>query len=161
MQSPYFYLNSEKQVISFTLSLCYSPSLPSPPHHSLFPTLSPPLTHSLHLHSTSLHQLDDPGTNSSTSLNAKESRENRMVMKRILVKCADVSNPCRPVTLCRKWAEKVAQEYFSQVCICVCYSCCCVVVYDCSCCDAVYGCSCCDLVYDCSCCVPTIPDSQG
>ena len=35
-------------------------------------------------------------------------------MKRILVKCADISNPCRPQKLCKEWAERIAEEYFAQ-----------------------------------------------
>lgn len=35
-------------------------------------------------------------------------------MKRILVKCADISNPCRPQKLCKEWAERIAEEYFDQ-----------------------------------------------
>ncbi len=37
-----------------------------------------------------------------------------MLMKRILVKCADISNATRPLRLCREWASRVAEEYFSQ-----------------------------------------------
>ena len=37
-----------------------------------------------------------------------------MLMKRILVKCADISNASRPLPLCREWASRVAEEYFSQ-----------------------------------------------
>ena len=37
-----------------------------------------------------------------------------MLIQRILVKCADISNACRPLTLCREWAERIAEEYFSQ-----------------------------------------------
>ena len=43
-----------------------------------------------------------------------------MVMKRIMVKCADISNPCRPLKLSKVWTGKIAEEYFSQVCVCVC-----------------------------------------
>ena len=46
-------------------------------------------------------------------------------MKRIMVKCADVSNPCRPLKLSKMWTEKIAEEYFSQVCVC----CVCVCVW--------------------------------
>ena len=47
---------------------------------------------------------------------SKESNlENRMIMKKILVKCADISNPCRPLPLCKVWAERIAEEYFAQV----------------------------------------------
>ena len=42
--------------------------------------------------------------------------ENRLLIKRILIKCADVSNPCRPLYLCKEWAVRIAEEYFEQVC---------------------------------------------
>ena len=58
-------------------------------------------------------QAEDTG--STTSLSAKENRESHMLMKRILVKCADISNPCRPKHLCDKWARRIAEEYFAQV----------------------------------------------
>ena len=38
-----------------------------------------------------------------------------VVIKRMLIKCADVSNPARPLSLCREWAERIAEEYFAQV----------------------------------------------
>ena len=56
----------------------------------------------------------DGETGSTTSLSAKDSHEHRKVMKRILVKCADISNPCRPQKLCIEWAERIAEEYFAQ-----------------------------------------------
>lgn len=56
----------------------------------------------------------DGDSGSTTSLTAKESHEHRKVMKRILVKCADISNPCRPQKLCKEWAERIAEEYFAQ-----------------------------------------------
>ena len=56
----------------------------------------------------------DGETSSTTSLTAKESHEHRKVMKRILVKCADISNPCRPQKLCKQWAQRIAEEYFAQ-----------------------------------------------
>jgi len=37
-----------------------------------------------------------------------------VVIKRMLIKCADVSNPARPLGLCRVWAERIAEEYFAQ-----------------------------------------------
>jgi hypothetical protein len=62
----------------------------------------------------------DGETGSATSLTdivSKESnRENRMIMKKVLVKCADICNPCRPLPLCKVWAERIAEEYFVQVC---------------------------------------------
>ncbi|GAB1599374.1 high affinity cAMP-specific and IBMX-insensitive 3',5'-cyclic phosphodiesterase 8B-like isoform X2 [Argonauta hians] len=40
--------------------------------------------------------------------------ESRMVLKRMLMKCADISNPCRPLDLCITWAKRIAEEYFDQ-----------------------------------------------
>ena len=37
------------------------------------------------------------------------------VIKRMLIKCADVSNPARPRMTCKVWAERIAEEYFAQV----------------------------------------------
>ena len=37
------------------------------------------------------------------------------VIKRMLIKCADVSNPARPRETCKIWAERIAEEYFAQV----------------------------------------------
>ena len=41
--------------------------------------------------------------------------ENRTLIKRMLIKCADVSNPARPVRLCVEWANRIAREYCKQV----------------------------------------------
>ncbi|XP_073990558.1 high affinity cAMP-specific and IBMX-insensitive 3',5'-cyclic phosphodiesterase 8-like isoform X2 [Rhodnius prolixus] len=40
--------------------------------------------------------------------------EDLMLVKRMLIKCADVSNPTRPLPLCKQWAKRIAEEYFSQ-----------------------------------------------
>lgn len=40
--------------------------------------------------------------------------ENISVVKRMLIKCADISNPVRPLHLCIEWAKRIAEEYFSQ-----------------------------------------------
>ena len=32
----------------------------------------------------------------------------------MLIKCADVSNPSRPLEHCKVWAERIAEEYFAQ-----------------------------------------------
>ncbi|CAM4584946.1 unnamed protein product [Leuciscus chuanchicus] len=40
--------------------------------------------------------------------------ENRMLVKRMLIKCADISNPCRPLELCVEWAGRISEEYFAQ-----------------------------------------------
>lgn len=56
----------------------------------------------------------EPGS-STNLLNKDSGHDNRMIMKKILVKCADISNPCRPLPLCKIWAERIAEEYFLQV----------------------------------------------
>ena len=43
------------------------------------------------------------------------SPEHMATVKRMLIKCADVSNPARPLHICRQWAYRIAEEYFSQV----------------------------------------------
>ncbi|XP_051062488.1 high affinity cAMP-specific and IBMX-insensitive 3',5'-cyclic phosphodiesterase 8A [Phodopus roborovskii] len=40
--------------------------------------------------------------------------ENRALIKRMMIKCADVSNPCRPLQYCIEWAARISEEYFSQ-----------------------------------------------
>ncbi|XP_028921832.1 high affinity cAMP-specific and IBMX-insensitive 3',5'-cyclic phosphodiesterase 8A isoform X2 [Ornithorhynchus anatinus] len=42
------------------------------------------------------------------------SPENRTLIKRMLIKCADVSNPCRPLDQCVEWAGRISEEYFAQ-----------------------------------------------
>lgn len=41
--------------------------------------------------------------------------ENIILVKRMLIKCADVSNPTRPLNMCIEWARRIAEEYFNQV----------------------------------------------
>jgi hypothetical protein len=41
--------------------------------------------------------------------------ENKVLIKRILIKCADVSNPCRPLDIYKEWATRIAAEYYDQV----------------------------------------------
>ncbi|XP_072427625.1 high affinity 3',5'-cyclic-AMP phosphodiesterase 7A isoform X2 [Chiloscyllium punctatum] len=38
----------------------------------------------------------------------------RHFMLQIALKCADISNPCRPWELSKQWSEKVTQEFFHQ-----------------------------------------------
>ncbi|XP_067831898.1 high affinity cAMP-specific 3',5'-cyclic phosphodiesterase 7A isoform X3 [Heptranchias perlo] len=38
----------------------------------------------------------------------------RHFMLQIALKCADISNPCRPWELSKQWSEKVSQEFFHQ-----------------------------------------------
>lgn len=40
--------------------------------------------------------------------------ENVTLVKRMLIKCADVSNPTRPLRLCVEWARRITDEYFHQ-----------------------------------------------
>ena len=41
--------------------------------------------------------------------------ENKMIVKRMLIKCADIANPLRPRTLSIEWARRISEEYFRQV----------------------------------------------
>lgn len=43
-----------------------------------------------------------------------DSDDNHMLIRRMLIKCADVSNPARPFRFCAEWAERIAEEYFTQ-----------------------------------------------
>ncbi|XP_017775218.1 PREDICTED: high affinity cAMP-specific and IBMX-insensitive 3',5'-cyclic phosphodiesterase 8A isoform X2 [Nicrophorus vespilloides] len=40
--------------------------------------------------------------------------ENITLVKRIMIKCADVSNPTRPMAICLEWSRRIAEEYFQQ-----------------------------------------------
>lgn len=55
------------------------------------------------------------GLNSDCDANIRNSPENRLLIKRMLIKCADVANPCRPLELCIEWAGRISEEYFAQV----------------------------------------------
>ncbi|KAJ7994587.1 hypothetical protein DPEC_G00251020 [Dallia pectoralis] len=46
--------------------------------------------------------------------NILTSPDNRILVKRMLIKCADISNPCRPLELCIEWAGRISEEYFAQ-----------------------------------------------
>jgi len=43
-----------------------------------------------------------------------EGPEVQTILRRMLIKCADVSNPARPLEHCKVWAERIAEEYFAQ-----------------------------------------------
>ena len=43
------------------------------------------------------------------------SNESRTLIKRMIIKCADIANPARPIKLCIEWANRIAEEYFCQV----------------------------------------------
>lgn len=51
--------------------------------------------------------------------NIKNFPDNQTLIKRMMIKCADVANPCRPLELCIEWAGRISEEYFAQVCICL------------------------------------------
>ncbi|XP_078621466.1 high affinity cAMP-specific and IBMX-insensitive 3',5'-cyclic phosphodiesterase 8B-like isoform X4 [Branchiostoma floridae x Branchiostoma japonicum] len=40
--------------------------------------------------------------------------ENRTLITRMLIKCADIANPARPLDLCVEWAKRIAEEYCQQ-----------------------------------------------
>ncbi|XP_015244527.1 PREDICTED: high affinity cAMP-specific and IBMX-insensitive 3',5'-cyclic phosphodiesterase 8B isoform X1 [Cyprinodon variegatus] len=63
--------------------------------------------------------IDETSTSSMNSdcegqSNIRNSPENRLLIKRMLIKCADVANPCRPIELCIEWAGRISEEYFAQ-----------------------------------------------
>ena len=41
-------------------------------------------------------------------------RKDRLMMMQIAIKCADISNPCRPPALCNIWANRVMEEFYRQ-----------------------------------------------
>ncbi|XP_035226454.1 high affinity cAMP-specific and IBMX-insensitive 3',5'-cyclic phosphodiesterase 8B-like isoform X2 [Stegodyphus dumicola] len=51
---------------------------------------------------------------SSADLAAMSTPENIILVKRILIKCADVSNPTKPLNSCKEWAYRIAEEYVAQ-----------------------------------------------
>ena len=66
---------------------------------------------------TSLIVIPNIGSTSSlaVSRDGRDGREGRILAKRILVKCADIANACRPRELCIAWAGRISEEYFAQV----------------------------------------------
>lgn len=57
-----------------------------------------------------------PDTDSIKSVQEIASQpENIVLIKRMLIKCADVSNPGRSTKLCEIWANRIASEYCDQV----------------------------------------------
>lgn len=43
-----------------------------------------------------------------------ESADSRKLVSRMLIKCADISNPLRSRHLCIEWAKRISEEYFEQ-----------------------------------------------
>lgn len=40
--------------------------------------------------------------------------EDRHFILQIALKCADISNPCRPWDISKKWSQKICEEFFRQ-----------------------------------------------
>lgn len=55
------------------------------------------------------------GDRDSPDLMSFNTPENLVIIKRMMIKCADVSNPLRPLSLSIDWAHRIANEYFNQV----------------------------------------------
>ncbi|XP_059830471.1 high affinity cAMP-specific and IBMX-insensitive 3',5'-cyclic phosphodiesterase 8B isoform X4 [Hypanus sabinus] len=67
----------------------------------------------------SMTSLEETSLNSESSdgecpSSIKNAMENRLLIKRMLIKCADVANPCRSINLCIEWAGRISEEYFAQ-----------------------------------------------
>ncbi|KFW01729.1 High affinity cAMP-specific and IBMX-insensitive 3',5'-cyclic phosphodiesterase 8B, partial [Fulmarus glacialis] len=60
---------------------------------------------------TSLHS---EGSDCECTANIKNFPDNQTLIKRMMIKCADVANPCRPLELCIEWAGRISEEYFAQ-----------------------------------------------
>ncbi|KAG7161259.1 High affinity cAMP-specific and IBMX-insensitive 3',5'-cyclic phosphodiesterase 8B-like [Homarus americanus] len=54
------------------------------------------------------------GARDSPDLMSFGTPENLVIIKRMMIKCADVSNPMRPLHLYIDWAHRIANEYFNQ-----------------------------------------------
>uniref|UniRef100_A0A6Q2WQK9 Phosphodiesterase n=1 Tax=Esox lucius TaxID=8010 RepID=A0A6Q2WQK9_ESOLU len=57
---------------------------------------------------------EDEGSDNEGPAGIRNSPENRLLIKRMMIKCADVANPCRPLELCIEWAGRISEEYFAQ-----------------------------------------------
>ncbi|KFQ99591.1 High affinity cAMP-specific and IBMX-insensitive 3',5'-cyclic phosphodiesterase 8B, partial [Opisthocomus hoazin] len=54
------------------------------------------------------------GSDCECTANIKNFPDNQTLIKRMMIKCADVANPCRPLELCIEWAVRISEEYFAQ-----------------------------------------------
>uniref|UniRef100_A0A8B9EB86 Phosphodiesterase n=1 Tax=Anser cygnoides TaxID=8845 RepID=A0A8B9EB86_ANSCY len=54
------------------------------------------------------------GSDCERTANIKNFPDNQTLIKRMMIKCADVANPCRPLELCIEWAGRISEEYFAQ-----------------------------------------------
>ncbi|XP_048359997.1 high affinity cAMP-specific and IBMX-insensitive 3',5'-cyclic phosphodiesterase 8B isoform X2 [Sphaerodactylus townsendi] len=54
------------------------------------------------------------GSDCGCTTSLKNFPDNQTLIKRMMIKCADVANPCRPLELCIEWAGRISEEYFAQ-----------------------------------------------
>ncbi|XP_054842729.1 high affinity cAMP-specific and IBMX-insensitive 3',5'-cyclic phosphodiesterase 8B [Eublepharis macularius] len=54
------------------------------------------------------------GSDCDCTTSLKNFPDNQTLIKRMMIKCADVANPCRPLELCIEWAGRISEEYFAQ-----------------------------------------------
>jgi high affinity cAMP-specific and IBMX-insensitive 3',5'-cyclic phosphodiesterase 8 len=59
---------------------------------------------------------DQPPTTPSPTVSSKNltTPENIIIIKRLLIKCADVSSAARPLRQCVEWAKRITEEYFAE-----------------------------------------------
>jgi len=69
--------------------------------------------HFLHVNKFCSHFTKSQDEERSSDL-VMDGAEGQTIIKRMLIKCADVSNPARPLDYCREWAARIAEEYFAQ-----------------------------------------------
>ncbi|KAH0628009.1 hypothetical protein JD844_008654 [Phrynosoma platyrhinos] len=58
--------------------------------------------------------INNEGSDCECTTNLKSFPDNQTLIKRMMIKCADVANPCRPLELCIEWAGRISEEYFAQ-----------------------------------------------
>uniref|UniRef100_A0A8C3QIV2 Phosphodiesterase n=1 Tax=Cyanoderma ruficeps TaxID=181631 RepID=A0A8C3QIV2_9PASS len=57
---------------------------------------------------------EETSSDTECTANIKNFPDNQTLIKRMMIKCADVANPCRPLELCIEWAGRISEEYFAQ-----------------------------------------------
>ncbi|KAM6034055.1 high affinity cAMP-specific and IBMX-insensitive 3',5'-cyclic phosphodiesterase 8B [Chlamydotis macqueenii] len=57
---------------------------------------------------------ESEGSDCDCTANIMNFPDNQTLIKRMMIKCADVANPCRPLELCIEWAGRISEEYFAQ-----------------------------------------------
>jgi high affinity cAMP-specific and IBMX-insensitive 3',5'-cyclic phosphodiesterase 8 len=70
--------------------------------------------HFVHVNKFCAHFCKSQDEDRMPELSTEGAAEGQTIMKRMLIKCADVSNPARPLDYCREWAARIAEEYFAQ-----------------------------------------------